>query len=296
MNKQPAPKHQATPRNLRISLIGAGKVGQSLTSALQRERFNAVLINKDPTAQLKSAEQADIILITVQDRHIKDVCDHIAPSIQPNTIVGHCSGALSNAVLLSAQQSGAIIGSAHPLNTFPNIDAAKKLLNNSGHQTHCFISGDERAQSAFAKLFKDIGFITCELDDEAKTSYHTAGVFLCNYLTSLAEMGLQVAESAGLDRDEFWTAVQPLMQSTLSNISKHGTTASLSGPIARGDVATVSAHLEALSTNSNTLSDAYRALGQQAVELALTKANLTSKNLQKADVIEKIKSIKEVLK
>lgn len=271
----------------RVCIIGAGNVGQSLFAALKGKAYHAALIGKDLNQQRAEAAQSDLILITTQDDKIQSVCENIAGVLRVDSVVAHCSGALDSTVLAAAEEAGCSTGSAHPLNTFPNTSAAKKLLTTPDHNTACFISGSAPARKALNALFESLNFVVHHLEGdinkEAKIAYHTACVFACNYLTSLAELSLQTAEQAGLDRDVFWQAIQPLMESTLNNISAHGTSAALSGPIARGDLATVSNHLTVLRNAPDLRLRSYKILGQQALRLAQDKGQLKQHDLSELE-------------
>jgi predicted short-subunit dehydrogenase-like oxidoreductase (DUF2520 family) len=83
-----------------------------------------------------------------------------------------------------------------------------------------------------------------------------------------------VAEEARIERRTAWQALEPLIRATVENISKLGTEAALTGPIARGDRRTVTAHLAALDRSAPELSDLYRALGSWTVGLALRKGSI----------------------
>ena len=100
-------------------------------------------------------------------------------------------------------------------------------------------------------------------------------------------MSLNTAEAAGLERTEFWNSLQPLVQATLSNISNEGTANALSGPIARGDVETVSTHLLELEDVSKSLKSSYANLGLRALELAIENGELCD---------EKVRQIERLLK
>ena len=269
-----------------IVIVGAGKVGTSLSLAFKKTHKHISLVGKNEADQLEAVAVADLILITTQDSEIQNVCQHIAPTIRTGTVVAHCSGSMDSSSLKSAKKRGAYVGSAHPLNTFPNKTAATEILTKESHGTDCFISGSKQATNLLCNVFTKIGFITNVLDDSKKVAYHTACVFLCNYLTSLSEIGLSTAESAGLDRDNFWQATQPLIQSTLRNITSHGTSHSLSGPIARGDYNTVSSHIEVLSSLTDTTQIAYKTLGLEALELAQQRGELS---------VYQINKLKEIL-
>lgn len=271
-----------------VVIIGAGNLGSSLAHAWSKNGIRVTLISKDHESQRKAltdtSAKADCVLLTVQDSNIQTVCEAISPWLQTGTIVCHCSGALGMDVLETAKQAGCSIASAHPLNTFPSVESGKALLENKAHQSYCFISGDDisvddNPTQSLGQLFSVIGFTPTTLDAKNKVAYHAACVFACNYLTSLTESSLLIAEEAGLDREMYFKAVQPLMLATLSNIASKGTAASLSGPIARGDVDTITRHLNALSNTPKAVQDAYRALGQQAVQLAAKKDGVPESDL-----------------
>lgn len=258
----------------KVTIIGAGKVGSSLSKALESIDVKVRLVSRDVEHQRLSVQDADLILLTVQDKKIKSVCDKISHAISKPTFIAHCSGSLSSEVLSSARSAGCLIASAHPLNTFSDMDSAKKLLLNKNHNTHCFISGDEQPSIALQHLFARMGFIPHIMKDSSKVAYHTACVFACNYLVSLSEISMQSAERAGLDRVEFWEALQPLIRSTLDNVSFNGAPSALSGPIARGDIPTIEQHLEHLESGPLLTKKLYTLLGQQAVALAADRHEL----------------------
>ena len=93
------------------------------------------------------------------------------------------------------------------------------------------------------------------------------------------DISLQTAELEGIEKKQFWQAIQPLVQSTLSNISEHGTAQSLSGPIARGDTQTVSTHLNLLNSSNLDISTIYLKLAEQALILAKQQGNLSTKKI-----------------
>ena len=232
------------------------------------KRQNHDLINK-----------AELILITTSDHAIEQVCSNISSYLKPESVVSHCSGALSSDVLLSAKNQGCAIASSHPLNTFPNLSAALATFSNINHGTHLYCEGDDKAIEVLKWAFNPAGFSTVEIASSAKTAYHTACVFACNYLTVLMDISLQTAELEGIEKKQFWQAIQPLVQSTLNNISEHGTAESLSGPIARGDAQTISSHLELLNTSNPDISAIYLKLAEQALMLAKQQGNLSTEKI-----------------
>lgn len=276
-----------------IAIIGAGNVGTALAQSFIREGYTVAIGTRNPRKARKiitplnqvitSPEQAvinaDINLLAVTDGAIQGVCNSLANHFKPGSIVAHCSGALDSQVLSEALKQKCLICSLHPLNTFPNIDAALKLLSNTSHNTYLYCEGNNEALQCIRVHFERIGFNPVDIRTKAKPLYHAACVFACNYLTTLMDISLQTAEAADLDDDIFWQAIQPLIQTTLQNISQQGTSQALSGPIARGDQKTVKKHLNELGNCSDDLQNIYTTLAIQTIKLAAQNNHLDNKTI-----------------
>jgi predicted short-subunit dehydrogenase-like oxidoreductase (DUF2520 family) len=109
---------------------------------------------------------------------------------------------------------------------------------------------------------------------EGKTLYHAAAVMACNYLVALEDAALELAEAAGIARDEALEALLPLVKGTLSNLEKVGIPDCLTGPIARGDAETVRQHLRAIGERLPGLLALYKLLGRRTLEVALARGAL----------------------
>lgn len=270
-----------------IVIIGKGKVGQSLAQLFSAQGVQVTLVGRSFIEQQQACREADISLLTVNDGNIQRVCDALANSFKSGSVVAHCSGALSSSTLDSAKKSNCLTASTHPLNTFSSIETSLKTFANEQHGSYLYAEGEEAALEKLLPLFAESGFKTQTIESQAKPLYHAACVFACNYLNSLMEMSLSTAEAAGLERTEFWNSLQPLVQATLSNISQQGTAKALSGPIARGDVETVSAHLLELEDVSKPLKNSYADLGLMALELAIKNGELNDGNIRKIEELLK---------
>lgn len=270
----------------RIAIIGAGKVGKTV-GMLARDKFYpiAAIAGRD-TAKLneaarmlggaricspaEAAQAAEIVFLSVSDDAIEGVCSELASnsSFKKDQIVAHFSGALSSEVLATARDScGALIASAHPLQTFSSVDSALQAMPG----TYWFCEGNPLALATLTQLITSIGGLPRMIATEKKVLYHAASAIACNYLDTLMDLSLKVAEDADLDRDEAWQALLPLVQATLRNISNAGTTNALTGPISRGDVKTVSRHLEALSESNMQIAEIYKLLGIWTTGIASRK-------------------------
>lgn len=270
-----------------IVIVGKGKVGQSMAQLLQRSGYEVGIYDRDISEHIDELANAKVILLTVNDDAIKDLCDELSRHFTKNCVVAHCSGSLGCDVLSSAKEQGCVVASAHPLNTFPNLSSSLKTFASTKHGTFLYAEGDEQALEVLQPLFQSIGFNTVILESAAKPAYHAACVFACNYLVVLMDLSLLSAQTAGLDRDKFWRAIQPLIESTITNIELHGPMHALSGPIARGDSNTLVSHLGALESSPTDLGKAYKLLGKEALRLAAARGELSQDKLDRMEEILK---------
>lgn len=272
-----------------IAIIGAGRVGTTLAILLKEKGYPIAGIagrNLDKTreaaaqigevkvcASEEAAKSADIVFLAVSDDSIETVCTELSQlgAFRSKQIIVHLSGALSSEKLATARStSGALIASAHPLQTFSTTQSALAAMAGS----FWFCEGDSEALSAIFPLIESIGGKPNTIPTEKKVLYHAASVAACNYLVTLMDIALTIAESADLDRELAWQALSPLVQATLRNIDQSGVTTALTGPIARGDVNTIKRHLQALETlseNKDDLTEIYKNLGHWTTKIAAEK-------------------------
>ena len=273
-----------------IAIIGAGKVGTAVGALAVRAGYRVTAVagrDRHRTEEaasrigaevpvlspVEAAGRAGLVLLTVPDDAIEATCRELvtARALAPGSLVAHCAGALSSECLDPARRElGCHIASFHPLQSFPTVEAALTSLPGS----YCFDEGDEAALAALENLGAAIGAHCVRIDTQHKALYHAAAVMACNYLTGLLDAALTLATTARIERRTAWQALEPLIRATLENISKLGTEAALTGPIARGDGKTVTTHLAALDENARELSGLYRALGSWTVGLALRKGSI----------------------
>ncbi|MFW6146083.1 MAG: Rossmann-like and DUF2520 domain-containing protein [Planctomycetota bacterium] len=266
-----------------IAIIGAGVVGTTLGIAARRAGYPVVavasrsetsarkaarLIGGEPAvcSPAEAAGRAEVVLLTVSDDAIAPVARALAEAgtLRAATVVVHCSGALAADALAPLAAAGAKVASMHPLQTFPSVLVAVDRLPGC----HCFCEGDPAALSVVMQLAGDLGCVPVELAGDRKALYHAAACMACNYLATLQEAAIATAILAGIDAEPARHALAPLVAATVDNVTAFGPEHALTGPIARGDVHTVAAHLEALDTTAPDLAELYRQLGRRTVRLA----------------------------
>jgi predicted short-subunit dehydrogenase-like oxidoreductase (DUF2520 family) len=295
-------------KRLDIAILGPGKVGTALGALAARAgwRIRAVGGRKPgrarraaavirpaakavaaplPLSLEEAARAGELVLLTVPDDAIECLCSRLARSgaLRPGSIVAHCSGALGSDALRPAAERGCAIGSLHPLQTFPTVEAAMELLPGS----YFFIEGGSRAAGALSQLARDIGGVPVRLNRgkpggrlarggaaRAKALYHASACIASNYLVAVVDAALAAGELAGIARARRIPALEPLLRATLENALRMGPRRALTGPIARGDAATVRRHLVALRQANPELADLYKALAKWTIPLARRKGTL----------------------
>ena len=279
-----------------ISIIGPGKVGTALGVLAARAGWRVAGVggrsaeharaaadaiasasgeSVRAAAAVEAAGSADLVLLTVPDDLIADVCSQLAAAgaFRQGGVVAHCSGALPSAVLAPARDAcGCRVGSMHPLQTFPTVDAAVAALSSPG--THFFLEGDAEAAAKLDSLVGAIGGRAVAIDPAAKPMYHAAAAVASNGLVVLLEASLRIGEAAGIARGDLRPALAPLVRTTLENVLAAGPGEALTGPVARGDAETVARHLAALGGLEDDINAAYRAMGRLAARLALSTGRI----------------------
>lgn len=266
-----------------LSIIGGGKVGRTLARLwvdAQAVELNDVLNRTLDNAQdacrfigagraidaWSDLRAASIYLIATPDDAIEQACADLAASgkLSPDTIVFHCSGAKNIQVLHAAQERGAAVASIHPIRSFASPD----LLINSFAGTYCGAEGETRALDVLTTLFTDIGGKIVTINSDHKVLYHAAAVFASNYLVTLLDLAQRAYVEAGVESDSALQLMEPLVRATVDNVFKLGTLPALTGPIARGDMATVRRQQEAIDEWQARYGDLYREFAKLTMELA----------------------------
>ncbi|WP_308601511.1 DUF2520 domain-containing protein [Massilia sp. Dwa41.01b] len=119
--------------------------------------------------------------------------------------------------------------------------------------------------------FEAIGARPVGIDAAAKTVYHAASVFASNYLVTVLDAALRAYAAAGIPEEVARELARPLASETPANVLRLGPAAALSGPVARGDFATVARQHEALAAWDAPTAQLYDALVDATTLLAARK-------------------------
>ncbi len=212
----------------RVRVIGAGRVGSAITARLRERGID-----------LRAAD-AELVVLCVPDGAIAEV----AATIPTGPWIAHVSGASPLAALAPHTRRFSV----HPLQTFTRERGPEQL---DGAYAAVTAEGEEARELAF-ELARTLGLEPFELADADRPLYHAGAAVASNFLVTLHRAASTLVGAAGAPPE----ALTPLMRRTIENGFE------LTGPIARGDWATVDAHLDAIHVRHPELEPLYRVLAE----------------------------------
>jgi predicted short-subunit dehydrogenase-like oxidoreductase (DUF2520 family) len=276
-----------------FSMIGAGRLGTSLAVALVRRGWRiSLIVDNDPraarearrivgagraSAALRPASKpGDVIIIAVPDEAISAAAAILARSgiAWTGRTVFHTSGLLPARALVPLRRKGARTASLHPIQAFPRKDTPPAAFKGITWG----IEGDAEAVRAAEVIVRDLGGDMLLISERMKPLYHAACALASNALVALEGTAASLLRQAGIGEETALRILFPLVQGTLQNVKYLGLEKALTGPIRRGDAATVRKHLEALGAAPEAL-EIYKALGRRILELA-EKVGLAQKKVR----------------
>ncbi len=262
---------------MRIALVGPGRAGMALALALARaghaivavaarepERANEAAARFDamPLSIGGTLPAVDLVVIAVRDRAIAAVAVALAPVIVDAGGVVHMSGATPVAALAPIAAAGIDTGSFHPLQTLPSPEAGAARLDGAW----VAVTASSSFRRVLHELALSFGGRPFDLDDEQKVTYHAAAAAAANFPLAALTVASELFAVAGVPFD----AAKPLVEAVVANAFERGPTQSLTGPVARGDVGTVSAQLAAVAGKAPRWESAFRSFVAATADVAGT--------------------------
>lgn len=289
-------------RRLRISIIGAGRLGTTLGRALRRSghRLDVVVAARSATARraanaIDSRSLAatwsqfqdkhsgpyqrlfasDLIIIATPDAAIESVAGelaavfgkHVGTSTRKSRTVLHTSGAISSQILKPLRLDGLATGSLHPLVSVADVKSDPDIFRD----IYFCVEGDARAIRVARMLVTQLGGRSFTIKPESKPLYHAAAVMTSGHVVALFDLALLMLRKCGLSAREAQRVLLPLLRSTTTNLDKNSTARALTGPYARGDFETARKHLIALDhPGLEDADEVYKILARHSVALGKT--------------------------
>lgn len=289
----------ARPTEPLLHVLGAGAAGTGLARRLAQSGWpvGAVVCRSNERAAVRCAligagvpacfddwpktsespSEPVVLLIAVPDRAIGDVAQRLAAYSWPaESLALHLSGSVEIAALAPLAGIGLATGGLHPLKSF--VDPERDAASLPG--TVFALEGAPAALTIAEQMVAACQGTSFALSPGKRPAWHAAAAHGANHLVALVDQCLDLAEHAGLPRDQARAALLPLLQGTLANLSRHPPSRALTGPVARGDTIAVQKHLQALTDLPADVPAAYRALGLRALGLAAESGRLTGDSEQ----------------
>ncbi|MEU0542465.1 DUF2520 domain-containing protein [Nocardia sp. NPDC005978] len=289
------------PARLTVGIVSAGRVGSALGVALERAGHVVFGVSAISDASLRRAAtrlpdsqvlpaaevaaRSELLILAVPDSELAGLVAGLAAAkaVRPGAIVAHTSGANGIGILAPLTELGALPLAIHPAMTFTGHDEDVARLANA-----CFgvTAGDEIGYAIAQSLVIEMGGEPVRVAEENRTLYHAALAHGSNHLVTLIVDAVAALRSAlagpgllgqqAVDDQPNGLAermLAPLASAALDNALRRGQ-AALTGPVARGDVAAVAAHLSALESVDPPIAAGYRAMSLRTAERAATNPAL----------------------
>jgi predicted short-subunit dehydrogenase-like oxidoreductase (DUF2520 family) len=264
-----------------LAIIGAGRVARGLGGRLREAgwKIGAVVARRTPAARAavraigggipcvgstRRVLDAAVILLAVPDDALAEVAAQLAESSGDDLrrkVVLHTSGALGSEVLEPLARRAAWTGVLHPMQSFgartrPRLDGV--LFGIEGHP---------QALRVIRKMVRNLGGEAARIEAARKAEYHCAGTFAAAHVLASVEAGVQLLVAAGMKRREATRALLRLARQVLDNQELLGPRAAWTGPLSRGDWATIRLHWDALGRYPDEFRQAYAAMTRLAARL-----------------------------
>jgi len=254
-----------------VALIGPGRAGTTIALGLYELGWDVVavagrapdaasttsaaaVLGSHPTLVTDVGRGAALVIVATPDRAIEQVLLTAEPSIEPGALVVHLAGSrgLDAFAPLLERRTGVRVGALHPLQSFPSTTVGLERLNGAW----AAVAGDPTVSD----IARDLGLRPFDLADADRGRYHAAAVVASNHLVALLGQVERLAATCAVPFEAF----APLVLGSVQNVFALGPADALTGPVARGDLATVEQHLRDLDPAER---DAYRALAREAARL-----------------------------
>jgi predicted short-subunit dehydrogenase-like oxidoreductase (DUF2520 family) len=271
---------------LAVSLRGAGYridqiISRGSAASLRRARRLGREVKAASVVAARAQIRAEVVWFCVPDSAIASAAASLTGAANwSGKVALHSSGALTSDELDVLRRRGAAVASAHPLMTF--VRGSRPPLGGVPFA----IEGTPRAVRAARAIVQELRGRTFTIRNHQKEAYHAWGMFASPLLTALLAAAERVAGAAGVGRKAARERMLPILQQTLANYARLGAAGSFSGPIARGDVATVGKHLQVLLEVPETR-EVYAALARAALR------DLPAKNRAQLEKMLEAKGLKE---
>lgn len=276
---------------LRVGVVGTGRVGSVLGAALRAAGHEVVAVSavseesRERAAKLLPGvpvrdvqdvvASADVVLLTVPDDAIGPLVSGLAANgaWEGGRVAIHTSGFRGLDVLQPVVDAGGDAVVLHPVMTFTGAPGDVDRITGTPIAVTASMGADLLADA----LALDLGGEPFRLADEDRATYHAALSHAANHLTTIVAQSEQLLRGIGVDDPA--VLLRPLLEAALENSLQRGDRA-LTGPVVRGDIGTVAAHLRALDDQPEDIRRAYRALGAATTRRSAARRAMPAESVQ----------------
>ena len=271
---------------LRVGVVGAGRVGAVLGAALVRANHRVVAVSGVSKASLRRAERllpgvpiappdevvarCDFALLAVPDDVLRSLVAGLATTgtWRAGQLAAHTSGAHGIGVLDPAAARGVLPLALHPVMTFAGRPEDLDRLVGAAFG----ITAPDDLRAVAETIVVEIGGDPVWVPEAARPLYHAALTIGANHLVTLVNDSVELLASAGIEQPS--RLLSPLLSAALDNALRLGD-AAMTGPVSRGDAATVTTHLATLRAEAPQTVPAYLAMARRTAARAVASRRLT---------------------
>jgi predicted short-subunit dehydrogenase-like oxidoreductase (DUF2520 family) len=288
------------PAQLRVGVVGAGRVGTALATALNRAGHRVVAASAVSRESRRRVEQylpgtpvlqpaevleaADLVLLTVPDDALAGLVSGLAGTGAPlaGRLLAHTSGRHGLAVLQPATRLGALPLALHPVMTFTGRpDDVDKMAGISFG-----VTAPEALRPVAEVLVVEMGAEPVFIEEKYRGLYHAALAGAANHLVTQVVQACDLLAEAGVAQPA--RMLGPLLSAALDNSLRLGD-AALTGPVARGDAETVATHVSVLRDAAPEALPSYLALARLTASRAMASGMLSAPDARRLlDVLAEV--------
>jgi predicted short-subunit dehydrogenase-like oxidoreductase (DUF2520 family) len=272
---------------LRVGVVGAGRVGATLGAALARAGHEVVAASGVSEQSVRRAErllpgvvlrpadevvaESEFVLLAVPDDVLRPLVSGLADTDawRAGQLVAHTSGAQGIGVLDPAAARGVLALALHPVMTFTGRPEDLDRLSGATFG----VTAQDELRPVAESLVVEMGGEPVWVPESARALYHASLTIASNHLVTLVNDALGLLDRAGVSEPGRLAA--PLLSASLDNVLRLGD-AALTGPVVRGDVATVTAHVATLTRQAPDVLPSYVAMARRTAERARASGRLSA--------------------
>ncbi|MPZ69668.1 MAG: DUF2520 domain-containing protein [Actinobacteria bacterium] len=295
MSPPPAPFPSPPPIPFTFSLAGAGRVGTATAVLLSAAGHAPVgVASRTPASAERAAgllgtdvypfedlPGADVVLIGAGDDSIEEVASLLAPD--HGSVAIHFAGSLDLTILRSLTSAGAGAAALHPVQACPSVEAAIERIPGSAWGVTCSEGLEEWAAAVISDDLRGTAYPVAPQD---RAAWHAASVVSANGISALLSAGERILSSIGVS--DPIEVLGPLAAGSIANArDAGGGTATLTGPVVRGEIATVERHLNGLAGTTGYAPYVTATLAIIAAALASDRIDTTTADEMRALIEER---------